>query len=86
MEYVSELLAVINVLTCMTSVFYYLITRMIGTPFTDSLSSEQKKILQDSQTQRMIVFLISMILSIKICCYEPCTQILYDVLHTCISF
>ena len=44
------------------SLFYYCATRHIGTPFADSLTTEQRKLKAKSTAQRGRIFLIGIIL------------------------
>ena len=41
---------------CLSSIYYMLRTRSVGTPFNDSLTEKQKKIKKESATVRRNIF------------------------------
>jgi len=56
----------------LTSLFYLVSTRSIGTPFNDSLSKEQKVIKEESIKVRKSIFIQGILLSsLTIFIYQP---------------
>lgn len=54
---VSVYLAYAMSVYCLASIYYFVITRSIGTPFKDSLTEKQIKIKRESTKKRKTIFL-----------------------------
>lgn len=56
--HISLYLAYAMAIYCIASLYYFIVTRSIGTPFNDSLTKEQQEIKKKSSTQRANIFCI----------------------------
>ena len=60
----SKYLAYTMLVYTIASLYYFVISRKIGTPFNDSLTDEQKEIKRQSSNKRRNIFLIGLVFAI----------------------
>ena len=63
---VSKYLAYSMSIYTMASIYYWIISRTVGTPFNDSLSDEQKHIKEKSANVRKSIFFQGILISLCI--------------------
>jgi hypothetical protein len=63
---VSTWLAYLMFVYLASSIYYYIITRSMGTPFNDSLTPEQLKLKDSSSQNRMSVFIQGLLVGVVI--------------------
>ncbi len=56
--------AYVSMIYVISCVFYFIVTRCIGTPFLDSLTEEQKRLKKQSSQKRHNIFLIGIVVGI----------------------
>lgn len=60
----SKYLAYTMLVYTIASLYYFIISRKIGTPFNDSLTDEQKEIKRQSSNKRRNIFLVGFVFAI----------------------
>lgn len=73
---VSWYLAYGMALYCMASIYYFVRTRSIGTPFNDSLTNEQREIKKKSASVRKNIFIQGLVGSLIV-------LIIFRPFHSC---
>ena len=63
---ISVYLAYAMAIYCISSIYYLIRTRWVGTPFNDSLTSEQLKIKEESSGVRRNIFIQGIVLGLLI--------------------
>lgn len=66
---VSIYLAYAMLIYLLGSIYYFIVTRFIGTPFNDSLTNKQKEIKNKSSKKRKNIFYQGIIISLLICLF-----------------